>query len=309
MIALVFLVLVTLAVLGVTLASAVFYRRSKRNYGEGSDAKWVLLLSSAIGIPILMLAWFLSSFTIVSASDVGVPIAFGKVGTALESGPHFIAPWTDVETYPKKSKTVDEVVETMVSTSQAGSVKVKIAPRWHTDEKHADETWRQTRTSDDEELEKGIIRPTAVSAAQDIINTKTNSEALVRAGFEEQMKTTMQEKLSGFGIVVDAVYLRGLEPGDEKTKLSIAGLASQQQATNQAVEAARTAEKLKEVAKINAEAAKEAAAKIPPNLSPAQVTVLCAQIWERAAAAADRSGNALYTAPCGNTSGLLVNTK
>jgi regulator of protease activity HflC (stomatin/prohibitin superfamily) len=245
-----------------------------------------------------------ATVTVVGATDVGVPVAFGNVQTPIKSGLHVVAPWTGVETYPIRPFSADDQV-VQARTLQAGSVQYKVGARWHVNPDQARETYMQIRSGDEESINQKIVDPNLSTAAGNVAVTRDNLAATTdRIGIETDLKGELQRLVNGYGIVIDTVTIRHIEP-DAGTSDAIARLSSQQQATKVAVEAVNTAEQQAKAAHQQALGAKQAALDVA-KVTDTQAYVLCVQAWERMATKAIDQHQSVLTQPCGGSAPALV---
>jgi regulator of protease activity HflC (stomatin/prohibitin superfamily) len=282
------------------------YRGTKEELPIRKTAYWVGTGIAAIAGIIT----FFSSFTLVQATEVGVPVAWGRVGTALPSGVHFVAPWVKVETYPTRPVTVELAADEKVlaRTADAGQMTVEIAARWRVEPSRATELYLQVRTGDDDRISQEIIIKNLRQAVGQIYSVTGNLDALNdRVKTTQLIKEQLDEQLWKYGIIIDDINLRSVEP-DEKTAATISQYASQQQATRIAEEAKKTAQIEAERRLIEAQGL-EKSAKAVANLSSAQLQVVCMQVWQQVVTRGIDHSTPVYTNPCANTGSIIVNGK
>lgn len=250
---------------------------------------------------LFVLLGFLSCFNLVKAAEVGVPVAFGKVGSPIESGVHFLPPWTTVETFPIRPLNVD--VEQKVRTADAGAVTIKATARWAVDTKGAKELYFQARTGDEEKIGKDVISRNMSQAIGDVYNGISNVDSTSRKGRAEVIQTRLAQLVAPYGVKISAVQLRDIEP-DATTAQSIADYAAQQRKTKIAEEANLTAvaEAKTRVSESNGYAK---AANALKNISATEAQLLCVQEWAKATA----QGRNIYSQPCGGASALVTTNK
>jgi len=234
--------------------------------------------------------------TIVGAADIGVPVSLGHAGTPLSSGVHLKTPWTTVYTLPRRPLPVDDMT-VKARTQQAGQVTVTIGGRWHVDPDHATDTYLQVRTGDESRISREIVQRAVGQVVGEVYAGLDNITATKdRISPPREIKEQLTQSVARYGVVIDDVYLRAVEP-DAKTSDSLARYAAQQAETQIAEEAQKTAAKEARRRQIEAGGLKAAAGSVP-RISDQQVQLLCAQSWERMAAKAISAGVALYTSPC-----------
>jgi regulator of protease activity HflC (stomatin/prohibitin superfamily) len=241
--------------------------------------------------------WGVQSFKVIGANEVGIPVTFGKAGDVIDSGPEFVAPWTEVETYPTRPRTMQVVAN--VRTSEQGHVAVTISARWATSREHARDLFLQARSGDDEKIQREIIGPNISGAAGAYFGGLLNVDAVNGQGWEKNaagVEAKATQHLARYGITVDTVQIRQVKP-DETTDAAISRIAAQQRETQVAKESkltadAQAAQRLAEAAGIKNAADQYAA------LTPTQVQLLCLQASERVLNKNFEKGIATYTLPC-----------
>lgn len=270
---------------------------------DPEDRKYFRLATIIPAVLFILLGIF-STFVVVGATDVGVPVAFGRAGDPMTSGVHAKAPWTKVETFPVRPFSVPDI-EITARTSQAGQVKAIIGARWHIDPARARDTYLQIRTGDEDRISKEVIDKALGQATGNVFVAKDNMTATTdRAGVEAALLTEINRLTAPFGVTVDNVFVRSVEP-DQKTADALARVAAQQRETEIATESVKTATERAKANLEDAKGVKSAAAEIPAGITPEQVHALCIQAWERTAAKAITAGAPLYTSPCGASSAIV----
>jgi regulator of protease activity HflC (stomatin/prohibitin superfamily) len=262
----------------------------------GSYAGLGRVIGLCLSVFTLVVAAF-SMLTIVGPTEVGVPISFGQVGSPLTSGLHVVAPWVGVETYPIRPFAVDDM-DVKARTSQAGSVTYRVGARWHVDPAQARETYLQIRSGDEDVISQKIVDPNLATAAGNIATKRDNLSATTdRIGVEADLLAEVNRLVQSYGIKVDQVFLRHIEP-DATTAQSIAQLASQQQRTKIAAESVQTASQQAKAREVEAQGLQQAA-NTAKDVTGAQAYALCVQSWERMTQYAIDHGQTLYSQPCG----------
>jgi regulator of protease activity HflC (stomatin/prohibitin superfamily) len=280
----------------------------KSSYETYNAKRWGLVVASALTL-VTGIVTFFSTFTIVRATEVAVPVAFGHVSEPLNSGVHFVAPWVSVETYPTRPVTIelsgnDKI---LARTADAGQMTVEIAARWLVDPTKAKQLYLQVRTGDDDKISQDIVIKNLRQAVGQVYSVTGNLDAL-----NDRLKTTdailkqLNTQLSKYGITIEDINLRSVEP-DEKTAATISQFASQQQATRIAEEAKKTALIEAERRLIEAQGL-EKSAKAVAKLSTAQLQVVCMQVWQQVVTKGVEKGVPIYTSPC-SASGTSVIAK
>lgn len=262
------------------------------------------------GVILLLLLGF-GTVRTVGPTEVGIPVSFGTVGNPLQPGVHIVAPWVDVETYPTRPVTVELSGESKIlaRTADAGQMGVEVAARWKVDPTKAKALYMQVRTGDDDRISQDIIVKNLRQAVGQVYSVTGNLDALNdRTRTTDAITEQLSEQLTPYGITVEDVNLRSVEP-DDKTANTIALYASQQQATRIAEEAKKTATIEAQRRLIEANGL-EAAAKAVTGVTADEAAVLCLQVWQQVVAKAIDAGVPVYTNPCaaGGASSVIVDS-
>lgn len=243
------------------------------------------------------------STTVIGANETGIPVTFGKAGTPMQSGLQVTAPWTDVKTLPTRAESSS--VCTQVRTNQSGSVKVCTTARWAVDRDRARTVYLNTRTDDPEVIASKIVAPYQRQASNFVYAKYDNVTAInAREKAQGAISDLLKVSLAAQGLRLDSVMLGEVEP-DRATSDATARYAAELLKTKIAEQSVFTAEQeaLRKVAEAEGTAA---AAKKLPDLSGADLDVLCVQAWQEAVAAATARGVAVYTHPCGGGASVLA---
>ena len=250
-----------------------------------------------------------SMIKIVGPTEVGVPVSFGTVGEPMQSGLNVVAPWVDVETYPTRPVTVelsgDQVI--LARTADAGQMSVEVAVRWKVKPEDAKELFMQVRTGDDDRISQDIVAKNLRQAVGQVYSTTANLDAMNdRTKATTAIKEQLQEQLEAYGIQVEDVNLRSVEP-DAATAATISKFSSQQQATRIAEEAKKTAQIEAQRRLIEAQGLEQASNAVT-DIDADSAKVLCMQIWQQVVSKGIEQGVSVYTNPCGAAGDVSVIT-
>ncbi|MFJ3307432.1 prohibitin family protein [Streptomyces sp. NPDC086549] len=262
-----------------------------------SAGSWKLgaVLSAVGGV----LAGVFACVYVVSAYEVGVPVTFGKVGTPLTSGIHFKSPFTDVTSYSTRPVDLDlydkDVVE--VRSSQGGVLYADVTIKWAVVPTKAVELYRLAGSED--AIEARLVVPDSREIIRNVFAKHTSEEgyASAREQIGSEIESLVKERLAPRGIDVTAVNLRNVKPSD-KLQEQIDKKIQQEQATERAVEASRTAKAEAERKRIEAEGIARANKIIERSLSDKVLYNQCLDAYREAAKA-----HPVYAVPCGTDSG------
>lgn len=278
-------VLFILLLIGAVVLFLVGRRRDETGWRIGAA------LSAVAGL----LAGAFACVHVVSAYEVGVPVAFGKIGAPLTSGVHFKSPFTDVTSFSTRPVDLDlngkDVVE--VRSSQGGVLYADVTIKWAVVPAKAVELYRLAGSED--AVEQRLVLPDSREIIRNVFAKHTSEEgyASAREQIGAEIADLVKQRLAPRGIDVTTVNLRNVRPSD-KLQDQIDKKIQQEQATERATEAARTAKAEAERKRIEAEGIAAANKIIERSLSDKVLYNQCLEAYKEAAKA-----NPVYAVPCG----------
>ena len=307
MISTIILAVLFISTIVAAVVSTKLSNKAADSYGDEINPKRIARITSAVIGLITLVTLFGTTFTIVKATEVAVPVAFGQVSDPLKSGVHFVAPWVSVETYPTRPVTIelsggDKI---LARTADAGQMTVEVAARWRVEASQAKQLYLQVRTGDDDRISQDIVIKNLRQAVGQVYSVTGNLDAL-----NDRVKTTqailgqMNIQLKKYGITIEDINLRSVEP-DEKTAATISQYASQQQATRIAEEAKKTATIEAERRIIEAQGLKKSA-NAAGGMSASELQSVCMQVWQQVVTKGIEKGVTVYTTPCGNSATTVI---
>jgi len=264
--------------------------------GRTEAGGWRLgaVLSAVAGV----LSGVFACVHVVSAYEVGVPVTFGKIGTPLVSGMHFKSPFTDVTSFSTRPVDLDlngkDVVE--VRSSQGGVLYADVTIKWAVVPAKAVALYRLAGS--EEAVEERLVLPDSREIIRNVFAKHTSEEgyASAREQISTEIADLVNERLAPRGIDVTSVNLRNVRPS-EKLQDQIDKKIQQEQATERATEASRTAKAEAERKRIEAEGIARANKIIERSLSDKVLYNQCLEAYKEAAKA-----NPVYAVPCGTDS-------
>ncbi|WP_405820002.1 prohibitin family protein [Streptomyces sp. NBC_01390] len=272
--------------------------------GQGAGGWKVGAALSAVAA---VLAGVFACVHVVSAYEVGVPVTFGKIGKPMTSGVQFTSPFTDVTSFSTRPVDLDlydkSVVE--VRSSQGGVLYADITIKWAVVPAKAVELYRLAGSS--EAVEERLVVPDSREIIRNVFAKHTSEEgyASAREQIGSEIAALIKERLAPRGIDVTNVNLRNVRPSD-KLQDQIDKKIQQEQDTERAVEAARTAKAEAERRRIEAEGIARANEILAKSLSDKVLYNQCLDAYREAAKA-----NPVYAVPCGtnaNGTPVIVNS-
>ncbi|MFF3420803.1 prohibitin family protein [Streptomyces sp. NPDC002698] len=266
--------------------------------GRGRTPAGHWKLGAALSALAGVLAGAFACIHVVSAYEVGVPVTFGKLGTPLTSGMHFKSPFTDVTSFSTRPVDLDlkdkDVVE--VRSSQGGVLYADVTIKWAVVPAKAVALYRLA--GNEEAVEERLVLPDSREIIRNVFAKHTSEEgyASAREQISTEIADLIAERLAPRGIDVTSVNLRNVRPS-EKLQDQIDKKIQQEQATERATEAARTAKAEAERKRIEAEGIANANKIIERSLSDKVLYNQCIEAYKEAAKA-----NPVYAVPCGTDS-------
>ncbi|MEU6880189.1 prohibitin family protein [Streptomyces sp. NPDC046712] len=240
-----------------------------------------------------------STLYVVSAYEVGVPVAFGKVGTPMTSGMHLKSPFTDVTTFSTRPVDLNlsdkDVVE--VRSSQGGVMYAEVTVKWAVTPAKAVELYRLAGSED--AIQQRLVYPDSREIVRNVFARYTSEQgyATDREKINAEIGSLIKERLAPRGIAVTTVNLRNVKPSDA-LQGQIDRKIQQQQATERATEAARTAKAEADRRRIEAEGIARANKILNDSLTDKVLMNQCIDAYKEAAAK-----NPVYAVPCGGGNG------
>ncbi|MFD3941292.1 prohibitin family protein [Streptomyces sp. NPDC058579] len=277
-------------------AAVVLFFVSRSNGSKG-------LKLGALGAVLAGAFSLIASMTyVVSAYEVGVPVAFGKVGQPMTSGMHVKSPFTDVTTFSTRPVDLNlsdkDVVE--VRSSQGGVMEVEVTVKWAVTPSKAVELYRLAGS--EELIQTRLVYPDSREIVRNVFARYTSEQGYAsdREKINAEIGTLIKERLAPRGIDVTAVNLRNVKPS-AALQTQIDRKIQQQQATERATEAARTAKAESDRRRIEAEGIARANKILNESLTDKVLANQCIEAYKEAAAK-----NPVYAVPCGSGTGTPV---
>jgi regulator of protease activity HflC (stomatin/prohibitin superfamily) len=241
----------------------------------------------------------ISCVYVVSAYEVGVPVLFGKIGKPMTSGMQLKSPLTSVTTFSTRPVDLnmygDGIVE--VRSSQGGVMNVEMTVKWAVAPAKAVELYRLAGSQG--AIQERLVAPDSREIIRNVFAKHTSEEgyASARETISSEIDTQIRERLAPRGIDVTTVNLRNVKPSTQLQQ-QIDKKIQQEQATERAVEATRTAKAEAERRRIEAEGIAKANQILEKSLTDKVLTNQCIEAFKEAAKA-----NPVYAVPCGSGSG------
>ncbi|MFJ8661111.1 prohibitin family protein [Streptomyces sp. NPDC093795] len=272
------------------IAAVVLYFVARSNDSQG------LKLGAFGAVAAGLFSLVFSMTYVISAYEVGVPVAFGKVGSPMTSGMHVKSPFTDVTTFSTRPVDLNlsdkDVVE--VRSSQGGVMYVEVTVKWAVVPTKSVELYKLAGSED--AIQQRLVYPDSREIVRNVFARYTSEQgyATDREKINAEIGDLIKERLAPRGIDVTTVNLRNVKPSDA-LQGQIDRKIQQQQATERATEAARTAKAESDRRRIEAEGIARANKILNDSLTDRVLMNQCIDAFKEAAAK-----NPIYTVPCAN---------
>ncbi|GAA2259000.1 hypothetical protein GCM10010232_56920 [Streptomyces amakusaensis] len=233
---------------------------------------------------------------VISAYEVGVPVTFGKVGSPMTSGMNITSPFTNVTTFSTRPVDLNlsdkDVVE--VRSKQGGVMYVEVTVKWAVTPAKAVELYKLAGSEG--AIQQRLVFPDSREIIRNVFARHTSEQGYssAREKINTEIGDLIKERLAPRGIDVTTVNLRNVKPSDQ-LQGQIDRKIQQQQSTERATEAARTAEAEAERRRIEAEGIARANKILNDSLSDKVLMNQCIDAFKEAAAK-----NPVYAVPCGD---------
>jgi regulator of protease activity HflC (stomatin/prohibitin superfamily) len=266
--------------------------------GRSTDRRG-LSLGAAGALLAGLFAAVASCLHVISAYEVGVPVTFGKVGAPMTSGMNFTSPFTNVTTFSTRPVDLNlsdkDVVE--VRSSQGGVMYAEVTVKWAVTPAKAVELYKLAGS--EEAIQQRLVFPDSREIIRNVFARHTSEEgyASAREKINTEIGDLIKERLAPRGIDVTTVNLRNVKPSDQ-LQSQIDRKIQQQQATERATEAARTAKAESERRRIEAEGIARANKILSDSLTDKVLLNQCIDAFKEVAAK-----QPVYAVPCGGGSG------
>ncbi|MEV6652735.1 prohibitin family protein [Streptomyces sp. NPDC051219] len=243
-----------------------------------------------------------SCLYVVSAYEVGVPVAFGKVGAPMTSGMHLKSPFANVTSFSTRPVDLNlsdkDVIE--VRSSQGGVMYAEVTVKWAVTPSKAVELYRLAGS--ESAIQQRLVYPDSREIVRNVFARHTSEQgyASAREKINTEIAELIKERLAPRGIAVTTVNLRNVKPSDQ-LQSQIDRKIQQQQATERATEASRTAKAEAERRRIEAEGIAKANKILNESLSDKVLLNQCIEAYKEAA-----QKNPVYAVPCGSGDGTPV---
>lgn len=239
----------------------------------------------AAGVALAGMAMLIGSmFNSVPPRNEGVPITFGKVGSPVQAGIHWAAPWTsytdcpltqetDIQNGDKNTGTAAFNQAVNISGSDQGGATADVTVQYQIDSKDAQIVYNKFKCNLTSVRDNLIVQRVRSDIAASAVNYASVDLRANRAAMEKTARTLLQDDLQPFGITINDVIIADVNLDAIPQQAANQKVAAYNQiGTNQyLLQAAAIA---KQTALVNADAEKAANAAKQTTLSQ---QILCEQ--------------------------------
>ena len=159
-----------------------------------------------------------ATVVVIDGRQVGIPIAFGKIGQPIGPGAHFVPPWANVTNFStalqessmlaiaEGDRKGDDSIE--VITKDGATIKIDVTVRYTVDPAKADDLYRLVGGMVD--VREKIVRPLTRSGMRDTYGLRTAEEATrsQRGPIALSAADELRPKLEAQGVKLDSLLVR-----------------------------------------------------------------------------------------------------
>ncbi len=198
-----------------------------------------LALVAGIVLPIA------TSVRIIGATEVGIPVTFGKIGKPLNPGFNIVLPWTEITSFSTRLQVSDMNRgggegdrlgddSVTVLSSEGGELNLDVTVRYTVRSSEAANLFRRVRSM--EGVRDIIVRPETRSLMRNVYSRYTAEEGYTtkREAIERVVFDELKVRLERQGLILDEVAVRDIRPAEQIL-----------QAINRKLEATQSAERAK----------------------------------------------------------------
>jgi regulator of protease activity HflC (stomatin/prohibitin superfamily) len=243
----------------------------------------LLALVAGIVIPIA------TSIRVIGATEVGIPVTFGRIGKPLNPGFNIVLPWTEITSFSTRLQVSDMNRSSgdgdragddsvTVLSSEGGELNLDVTVRYVVESRRAADLFRRVRSMDG--VREVIVRPETRSLMRNVYSRYTAEQGYTtkREEIEDVVRQELSEKLRPQGLIIDEIAVRDIRPADqilaainrklEATQSAERAKIEQSRALTEAETRRRVAETDKQARVIAAQGEAEANSILQETLSP-----------------------------------------
>lgn len=196
-----------------------FKGRKDFNSNPKSAAKWTGLVLLALSF----LLFLIGCSRIVDANTVGIPTQAGHIGAPMDSGYHFVLPWTEIHPFSTRmqetsmlaaadegDKTKDDSIE--VRGSDGYKMNVDITIRYFIEPDHASALFKLVGSESG--VRDRLVRPEVRNRTRVAFANYTSEEGYTskRDQISDDLFKDLKPRLEKYGLRIDSVAIRNVEP-------------------------------------------------------------------------------------------------
>lgn len=279
------------------------------SYDEGTAetmstvGRWAARLLLAFGC--IFVAW--STVRVIPANHVGIPTEFGNIKTPLDSGFHFVTPWTDVNLFSTRmqessmlgaadegDKNKNDSIE--VRGSDGYKMNVDVTVRYFIEGDSASALFKLVGSEDG--IRDRLVRPEVRESVRLAFANYTSEEGYTsqRESISDDIQANLAEHLDRYGLRLDSVAVRNVAPDPTLGQAIADRAAARERALQAEIEQARLlteAETRRQVAEKDAQA-KQIAAEAEAKANETVAASLTPEVLEAKRIEALRDANTVY---------------
>lgn len=244
-----FIVGIILALLG---AAGLWYRAVSSDYEDRN----IGLAAGIIGLGVGVVMIFLTTFSVVPPRNIGIPVAFGSPGVAVDNGWTWVAPWETVELVDATTQTVSRDADfknpVTVRLGNQTTADVDLVLQWRIDPANAKEVWQKYRGKDPDALiatvQSKVVEAQLGGAVREALKTHDplgdaiagKDSALSYPEMSRQIEALLRPSLDK-GVILDKVAVQFIHY-DGPTQEKLNAYAQEKANTQLAAQRVKTAE-------------------------------------------------------------------
>jgi regulator of protease activity HflC (stomatin/prohibitin superfamily) len=198
------------------------------------DGETYRIRGAGFGVGVLgLVILFMSCFNIVPANTVGIPVTFGNPGSPIKSGPHILAPWTDIEEFSTRVQVSDRLISeyegdnkrrdcVQLKANDGSAECVDITIRYTIDPAKAADLYRRYGDFDrvNDVLIRKVTNDTGAVTFNQFSPEQTIAGGITESNAQEGQKVkdlratfrgAMEDSLSPFGITLDSISVGNVD--------------------------------------------------------------------------------------------------
>lgn len=190
-------------------------------FGTSDDAKGVGIGVLGLGLVVGLVIYVIASISSVPARTVGIVTEFGKAVGTVDSGFHWLSPWSEVTEFPTSNQTLDldasdggdKVVQVKFAGGGSGYVNVNIV--WQVEDNNNSAVNLYNNWKDFDLVGVRVVEPQAYTVVGQVVGQYVPEEAVKSENnkkISDKIKDELNGVLKGTGIRIESVAVKKIDP-------------------------------------------------------------------------------------------------